>query len=139
MSIQKRGFDGRPSWDDELPMLFDFETNIRLVGLTSNFQLARTFTFFFTIFTQIYVLLPFFTKLITEPDFKNFKLSRYFSVGFSETNKQTKTVDCNIDFLLLVNFKQLIANSKFSSRILEISTKFLTYATNLTEYTVRTL
>ena len=90
MSIQKRGFDQLPSWDDELPMLFDFETNIRLVGLTSNFQLARTFTFFFTIFTQIYVFLPFFTKLITEPDFKNFKLSRYFSVGFSETNKQTK-------------------------------------------------
>ena len=139
MSIQKRGFDQLPSWDDELPMLFDFETNIRLVGLTSNFQLTRTFTFFFTIFTQIYVFYHFLRNWLPNQILKISSCRDIFLLASQKPTNKQKTVDCNIDFLLLVNFKQLIANSKFSSRILEISTKFLTYATNLTEYTVRTL
>lgn len=41
---------GRPISDHELPL--SFTTNIRVVGLTNNFQLVRTFTFFFTIFNS---------------------------------------------------------------------------------------
>ena len=39
-----------PISDHELPL--SFTTNIRVVGLTNNFQLVRTFTFFFTIFNS---------------------------------------------------------------------------------------
>ena len=41
---------GSPISDHELPL--SFTTNIRVVGLTNNFQLVRTFTFFFTIFNS---------------------------------------------------------------------------------------
>ena len=173
---------GLPITDHELPS--SFETNIRVVGLTNNFQLVRTFTFFSTIFysnirfyhfyeidyrTRFFKFQATVNSFLLASQKPTYKYSTswlhagiHASASVGPEAKWSGMVQgpwilghtvwsrfwtpegLNIFVILRSDrtepmFQHLIWNSKFSSEMLKFLHKTFTYATNLTEYTVRTL
>ena len=163
-SLRKFYRFGLPITDHELPS--SFTTNIRVVGLTNNFQLVRTFTFFFTIFNSNIRFYHFY-----EIDYRTRFLKFQATVNSFLLASQKPTNKFNWDYKQLqavmqtgihalepvgpkpvrartrkfwnfrtrILFEHLTWISKFSSIIWKFLHKTFSYATNLTEYTVRTL